>query len=157
MTNKDYITPFLEWILGCNFFRNNRLFLNQAQAEDQNLQIVTNQIYRNELREFADGGTFKKIRYTINCYLNISDNQLVKTALESNENIENLNGLNDIIKFIKMQDKLRNYPRFGDDYEVQTIYPEYDAPSTPMIDSENDPALAVYTIPVVCEVLVYDE
>lgn len=152
----DYITPFLEWILNCDFFANNKIFLNQAQAEDQNLQIVTNQIYHNEMRFYADGGVLKRIRYTINCYLAINDNQLVKTAIENNENIDSLNALNEIVAYIKEQENEQNYPDFGENAEVQTIYPEYESPSTPMIDNESEPALALYTIPVVCEVLVYE-
>ena len=152
----DYITPFLEWILNCDFFASNKIFLNQAQAEDQNLQIVTNQIYHNEMRFYADGGVLKRIRYTINCYLAINDNQLVKTSIENNENIDSLNALNEIVAYIKEQENEQNYPDFGENAEVQTIYPEYESPSTPMIDNDSEPALALYTIPVVCEVLVYE-
>lgn len=152
----DYITPFLEWILNCDFFANNKIFLNQAQAEDQNLQIVTNQIYHNEMRFYADGGVLKRIRYTINCYLAINDNQLVKTSIENNENIDSLNALNEIVAYIKEQENEQNYPDFGENTEVQTIYPEYESPSTPMIDNDSEPALALYTIPVVCEVLCYE-
>ena len=152
----DYITPFLEWILNCDFFANNKIFLNQAQAEDQNLQIVTNQIYHNEMRYYADGGVLKRIRYTINCYLAINDNQLVKTDIENSENIDSLNALNEIVSYVKEQENEQNYPDFGEDIEVQTIYPEYESPSTPIIDNDSEPSLALYTIPVVCEVLVYE-
>lgn len=152
----DYITPFLEWILNCDFFANNKIFLNQAQAESQNLQIVTNQIYHNEIQHFADGGVLKRIRYTINCYLAINDNQLVKTDIENNENIDSLNALNEIISYVKEQENEQNYPDFGEDIEVQTIYTEYESPSTPMIDTESEPTLALFTIPVICEVLCYE-
>lgn len=145
----DYTSPFVKWLLQSEYIKKNKLFLNAVQAQDSNIQIVTQQISRNEDKHFVDGSVLHKVRFTVFDFKSISFNQLVKNMLDSNENISDLLEVGNINDFISDMEESGNYPDFGKGYEVQSIYCEYSTPSTPTIDNN----LARYSIPVVCEVL----
>ncbi len=146
----DYISPFIKWLLQSEYIKNNKLFLNAVEAQDSNIQIVSQQIARNEDKHYVDGSVLHKVRFTVFDFKSISFNQLFKTLLDSNENISDLLEVGNINEFIEQMEKDGNYPDFGKGYEVQTVYCEYSTPSTPAIDGN---ALAKYSIPIVCEVL----
>lgn len=149
----DYVTPFIKWLLQSEYIKKNKLFLNAVQAKDNSKQIVTQQINKNQDIEYIDGSTLHRVIFTVFDYKSINFNQLLKTRLESNENIEDLLEVGNINEFVAKMEKDCNYPDFGKRFEVQKIYCEYLTPSSPTIDSNSSPALAKYSIPIICEVL----
>lgn len=153
----DFTTPFIQWLLQSPYFKKNKLFLNAVEAKDNNLQIVTQQISKNQDIEYIDGSVLHRVIFTVFDYKSIQFTQLVKTMLDKNENITDLLEVGNINEFVAQMEKEKNYPDFGDKYEVQKIYCEYLTPSSPSIDSSFSPALAKYSIPIICEVLEYAE
>lgn len=147
--NLDYVTPFIQWLIKSDYIKNNKLFLNAAEATDSNIQIVSQQISRNEDKHYVDGSVLHKVKFTVFDFKSISFNQLLKTMLDRNENISDLLEVGNINEYVKSQDEAGVYPDFGKGFEVQSIYCEYSTPSTPTIDN----SLAKYSIPIVCEVL----
>lgn len=141
--------PFISWLLGNSEVSGNKLFLNAVTAEENAIQVVSEQINKAEDIEYIDGSVLHKVIFTIFDHKSISFNQLMKTQLDKNENIDDLLNVGSICDWISEQDKLKNYPDFGANFEVQSLYPQYLTPSTPTIDN----GLAKYSIPVVCEVL----
>lgn len=146
----DFVTPFIKWLLQSDYIRHNKLFLNAVDAADNNIQIVSQQVQKIE--EYIDGSILYRIVFTVFDYKSISFNQLLKTMLEGNENIADLLTVQTINDFVIAQENIKNHPNFGNNYEVQSIYPEYLTPATPAIDN----ALAKYSIPIICEVLAYE-
>lgn len=147
----DYVTPFLKWLLNSDYIRGNKLFLNAAEAKDNNIQIVTQQITRSQDREYVDGSVLHRIVFTVFDFKSISFNQLVKTMVEHAENVVDLLEAGQIIDYVEQRNKEKDFPDFGKDFEVQRIYSEYGSPSTPSVDGTAQ--LAKYSIPIVCEVL----
>lgn len=147
----DYVTPFLKWLLNSDYIRGNKLFLNAAEAKDNNIQIVTQQIMRSQDKEYVDGSVLHRIVFTVFDFKSISFNQLVKTMVENAENVVDLLEAGQIIDYVEQRNKEKNFPDFGKDFEVQRIYSEYGSPSTPSVDGTAQ--LAKYSIPIVCEVL----
>lgn len=145
----DYITPFIQWLLKSEYIKNNKLFLNAVEASDSNIQIVTQQISRNEAKHYVDGSVLHKVRFTVFDFKSISFNQLLKTMVDKNENVTDLLEVGNINEYVKAQNESGVFPDFGVGYEVESIYCEYSTPSTPSIDN----TLAKYSIPIVCEVL----
>lgn len=146
----DFVTPFIQWLLQSEYIRNNKLFLNAVEAQDNNIQIVTQQVQRT--KEYIDGSYLYQIILTLFDYKSVSFYPLLKTIIDSNENVSDLLTVQKINDFIVDQDNAKSYPNFGDNYEVQRIYPQYVMPSTPAIDN----SLAKYSIPIICEVLGYE-
>lgn len=148
----DFVTPFIEWLLQSDYIKNNKLFLNAIEAQDNNVQIVTQQIADNQVKEYVDGSKKYPITFFINNYKSVSYNQLVKSMIEGNENVAELLDVQKIIEFVKDMEKQDNYPQFADNITVEKVYCKYNTPSTPAVDSSFTPALAKFTIPIVCEV-----
>lgn len=154
----DFITPFIEYIMQCDSVKNNRLFINViANAQDGAKQLVTSQIDRAQDKEFVDGSVLHKVIFTVFDFKSISFNTIVKSMLKKNKNIESLLEVQSLIDWISDQQKKRNYPNFGNDYEVERIETTYLTPSTPAIDSTTTPEIAKYSIPIVCYVMDYTE
>ena len=151
----NFVAPFINFLLECEYISKNKLFLNAISGDINAIQIVTSEIDRKQDKEFVDGSVLHKVLFTVFDYKSISFNQLVRTMLENNENINDLEDTQNIVDFIVEQEKQRNYPDFGSDYEVEKIEPTYLTPTTPSIDSTGQNPLAKYSIPIVCHVMDY--
>ena len=148
----DFVTPFITWLLQSDYIKNNKLFLNAIEAQDNNVQIITQQIPENQVAKYIDGSKTYPITFSINNYKSISYSQLVKTMLEGNENVTDILDVSKIIEFVKDMESKGNYPIFADNITVERAYCQYNTPSTPAVDSSYSPALAKFTIPIVFEV-----
>lgn len=148
----DFITPFIEWLLQSEYVKQNKVFLNAIQAQDNNLQVVTQQIADNQVTKYVDGSKSYPITFSINNYKSISYNQVVKTMISGNENLNDILDVVQIIEFVKEMERKGNYPIFADNITVEKVYCQYKTPNTPAIDGSLSPALAKFTIPIVFEV-----
>lgn len=148
----DFVTPFIAWLLQSEYIKNNKLFFNAVQEHDDAVQIVTQQITDHQITTYIDGSKSYPITFFINNYKSVNYNQLVKSMMEGNENIANLLDVTKIIEFVREMNSSGNYPNFGDNITVEKVYCEYKTPSAPAVDGSISPALAKYTIPIVCEV-----
>ena len=147
----DYTTPFLKWLLTCPDVEKNKIFLNAVTADKEAKAIVTQQIATREDVRYIDGSVLHTVRFTLFDYKSIAFNQLVKSKLEGNENLEVLletGGLND---WIENQNEKMNFPDYGEGFEVQEIRPDYLTPSTPSIDTGE--LIAKFSIPITMKVL----
>lgn len=148
----DFITPFIEWLLKSDYIKSNKLFLNAVEAQDNNIQIVTQQIPENQVQKYINGAKAYPIIFYINNYKSVSYNQLVKSMIGGNENVTDLLDVQEIINFVSEMNKKQIFPAFGESVSVERIYCQNTTPSTPAIDGSASPALAKFTIPIVCEV-----
>ena len=152
MSDIDLVSPFIKWLLQSDYIKSNRLFLNAISAQDGSVQIITQQIPDNQVKRFIDGSKAYPITFSINSFKTVSYDQLIKTMVEGSENIEGLLDVQKIVEFVKTMDADGNYPAFADNITVERIYCQYNTPSTPTVDSSYSPALAKFTMPIVCEV-----
>lgn len=148
----DFVTPFVKWLIKSDYIKNNKLFLNAIEAENNNLQIVTQQISENQITKYIDGSKEYPITFFINNYKSISYDQIVKGMVSGNENINDMLDVSKIIDFVKEKNKEGDYPLFAENIKVQKAYCQYQTPSTPAIDSGVYPALAKFTLPITFEV-----
>ena len=148
----DYITPFINWLLQSDYIKSNKVFLNAVEAQDNNVQIITQQIADNQIKRYVDGSKSYPITFSINNFKSVSYDQLVKTMIEGNENITDILDVSKIIEFVKEMEQKGNFPNFGNNITVEKVYCQYNMPPTPAIDSSFSPALAKFTIPLVFEV-----
>ncbi len=148
----DYITPFIKWLLKSEYIRSNKLFLNAIEAQDDNVQIITQQVAENQITHYVDGSKTYPITFSILNYKSLSYNQLVKTMIENNENLTDLLDVSKIIEFVKEMEAEKDYPVFSENITVEKVYCQYNTPSTPTMDSSFSPALAKFTIPIIFEV-----
>ena len=152
----DFITPFAKFIMQCESVKNNKLFLNFVEDQQNGIkQIVTSQIARAQDKEYVDGSVLHKVIFTIFDFKSIGFNALI-ADLSKNENIETLLEVQDFIDWLTEQEKAKKYPDFGADYKVEKLETGYLSPSTPAFDN-NTPYIAKYSIPIVCWLWDYTE
>ena len=147
----DYTTPFINWLLQSEYVRTNKLFLNAVQAQDNNLQIITQQIPENQVKRYVDGSKTYPITFSIANYKSVSYNQIVKNMIDGNENISSILDVAKIIEFVKQMNDEVNFPKFGEKIRVEKVYCQYNTPPSPTFNGGSSP-LAKFIIPVVCEV-----
>ena len=97
----DFITPFIEWLLRSNYIKQNKIFLNAVEAQDDNVQIVTQQISENQITKYVDGSKSYPLTFSINVYKSVSYDQIIKTMISGNENISDILDTQKIIEFVK--------------------------------------------------------
>jgi len=148
----DFLTPFLNWLITCPYIRNNKIFLNSLKAQDNNIQIVTQQVSRAQSKHYIDGSHLHTVIFTVFDYKSPSFNALVTAMLENNENVADLLDSGEIISWVEAQRKAGNLPQYSGNLECCDIYTEYLTPSTPTTDNSGTQPLSRFSIPIVCEV-----
>lgn len=148
----DLVTPFITWLLKSNYIKNNKLFLNAIQAQDDNLQIITQQVAKNQVKKFVDSSKAYPITFSIVAFKTASYNPLVETKLGADENLSDILDVSKIIEFVKEMNERGDYPDFADNITVESAYCQYNTPPTPAIDGGLNPILAKFVIPIVFEV-----
>ena len=148
----DLITPFITWLLKSDYIKKNKLFLNAIQAQDGNIQIVTQQVSENQIKRFVDGSKSYPLTFSIVHFKSASYNPLVKTRLGADENLSDILDVSKIIEFVKEMDERGDYPPFADNITVERAYCQYNTPPTPAYDGGLSPVLVKFVIPIVFEV-----
>ena len=148
----DLVTPFITWLLKSDYIKSNKLFLNAVRAQDDNLQIITQQVAENQIQKFVDGSKAYPITFSLVTFKSASYNPLVETKINGDENLSDILNVSKIIEFVKKQDEQGDYPVFSDNITVEKAYCQYNTPPTPAIDSGLNPILAKFVVPIVFEV-----
>ena len=148
----DFVTPFIMWLLQSDYIKSNKLFLNAAKAQDNNLQIITQQVAENQIKRYVDGSKSYPITFSIASFKSAAYNPLAQSKVGADENLASLINVSKIIEFVKDMEKKGNYPTFADNITVEKVYCQYNTPPTPAIDSGLPSALAKFILPIVFEV-----
>lgn len=149
----DKNQAIIDYLRGCSTLTNNPLFFNFANVEDEHTQILIKSSSKNLNRQYIDGSVQKQFTFTIFNFKSISYNPLVTVPGISNENIEELSDIQDIIDWISEQNDLRNFPDFGEDCIVDSISTTTENPELQGVDKTVSPAIAVYGVSIVVEYL----
>ena len=135
----------IDYLLTCPQIKNSPLYFNFINAKDNSNQFVTvsNDQYSN--RSFIDGSVSKIYTFTIITFKSTVEIAIPKLPGYQNENMSDMAAIQTLIDWVKEQDELNNFPNFGDDCIIDSIFPTTDAPNFDGIDEEVSPALAVYS------------
>lgn len=145
----DFITPFVQFMMKCEALKKSTFFMDAANAQTGSTQICTNSADKTLDVEYADGSIDRQIVFTLFDYRAIEYLGLVQEKLERDGNIENIVDVQSVINWVALQNKQKNFPDFGDEYEVTKIECLHFAPQTPTIDKDGlTPAIAKYSIPI---------
>lgn len=145
----------IEFISNCPYIRDNPLFFNFINAEEDNNQIVTtsNDIMVN--RPYIDGSVLKRYTFTIVNFKSISDTELVQGDDISNENVDDMLDLQGLIDWIDEQNEAHNYPDFGTTCEIQQMITTSENPRFDGVNTAITPALAMYSVAIRIDYIDY--
>ena len=146
MTDKNQ--AIIDYLTTCPYVENNPLFFNFGNAKDSDIQIVaqSNDVSLN--KTYVDGSILKRFTFNLLIYKSVSYNPLVTTEGYPNENLEEVKEVQNIIDWITTQNRLENFPDFGDDCTIESIEALTNNPSMNGVNSSVMPPLATYNISI---------
>lgn len=144
----DKNQAIIDYLFECPTIRDNPLFFNFAQAEDNNKQIVTTTTDREIERPYIDGSVLKRYTFTLIDYRSVIYQALVNQDGFANENVEEMLDVQSIIDWITEQNELRHFPNFGSSCLIDEIVALTDTPNLNGVDTSTTPALAKYSVAI---------
>ena len=147
----------LDFLKGCPQIRDNQMFFNFINAKDNNKQFVTLANDVNLHTPYIDGSVLKRYTFTIIDYKSVSYNAIVMLQGYSDENVEEMLQVQEIIDWITEQALERNYPDFGDACMIDDMKATTDNPNLNGVDTSIQPALAKYSISIQIDYIDYSK
>lgn len=141
----------IDFLLQCPDIANSELYFNFINAQDDNKQIITESNEKFSNRTYIDGSVLKQYTFTLIDFKSITDSALVLIQNYQNENVVDVSDVQALINWINNQNKLRNFPYFGEDYEIQSIETTSENPNFEGVNTEVTPILAMYSISIKIE------
>lgn len=152
----------VDFLMTCDYIKNNPLFFNFGQAKSDNKQIVTvaNDVRVNE--PFIDGSVRKRYTFTIIDYKSIAYNAVVmrtvnNTSTPVSENLDTAFEARQVAEWIEEQNDARNYPDFGTDCTIDDMTVGTNEPNVGGVDRSITPALAKYSISIKIDYIDYSK
>lgn len=147
----DKNQALIDYILTCEPIYNSPLYFNFADVKNGVNQFLTLSNDKNINQPYIDGSVKKMFSFTIISYLTISNNPIVKVQGINNENISDMNIVQKLIDWIADQERLKNYPNFGEKCLVEKISTTTDNPRLDQIDATQSNPLARYSFTIQVE------
>lgn len=141
----------IDYMLQCPQISENALYFNFGEAADNNKQIITQGNDRAINKPYIDGSVLKQYTFTLFDFRSIAALAVPKSYGYVSENVEEILDVQAIIDWITEQERLKNYPNFGENCFVQKIRAITDNPNLNGIDMSVSPAIARYSISVQVE------
>lgn len=147
----------INYIITCPTIQNSPLYFNFINVEDNTNQFVTHAEDKYASKRYVDGSILKIYSFTIITYKSAADIAVVKLDGYSNENVSDMSDIQALIDWIKNQDKLHNYPDFGEDCLIDEIRTTTENPSFDGINDQESPPLAIYSVTIEIQYLDVSE
>lgn len=136
----------------CPIIQNNPLFFNFADEEDGSNHFITES--DTVKTKYIDGSVYKQYTFTIASYQSVAHIALIEEVDDdeethiSNQNMEGMEIVQEILDWIDEQAEVENFPDFGEFCEVEDMSTLNTDPDLNGIDTSVNPPLAKYTIAV---------
>lgn len=132
----------------------NPLFFNFINAKDNTIQFLTSSNDRSLNRRYIDGSVLRRYDFTLLIAKSITDLAVVMGEL-SNENIEDIAEIQNMMDWINEQNDNQNYPDFGEKCVIEDMHTLSDNPNLDGINTEVTPALALYSMSIGIDYIDY--
>ena len=124
--SKDEI--MIEYLLTCPYIRDNSLFFNYAEGEDNTNHFETNATDVSVQKPFVDGSVLKQYTFTLASYKSLGYRAVDVEDVSTDENIDDLEEVQQILEWINEQADNGNFPNFGTGYVVEEMECSTDRP-----------------------------
>ena len=141
----------INFLIQCPQIRDNPLFFNFAEIEDNSRQIVTMANDRVVNKPYIDGSVLKRFTFTLVDYRTVTYQSIVKLEGYPNENVSELMDIQSVMDWINEQADLHNYPDFGSDCVIESMRTATDEPTLNGVDKSVSPSIAQYSMSIIIE------
>lgn len=146
MANIDKNQAVIDFLLTCPSIQNSYLYFNFTKAEDDNKQILTLANEKNLNKQFIDGSVLKRYTFSIIDFKSMTPKPVVEG--KTDENVDDMLQVQEIIDWVTEQADLHNYPDFGITCEIDDMRALSENPNLNGVDSNVAPALAKYSVSI---------
>lgn len=148
MSAVDKNQAIIDFLITCPAIRDNPLFFNFLNAQDDNKQIVT-QTNDNSINEkYVDGSVLRRYSFSIIDFRSVAYQPIPKVPGYSSENVEEYFDVQEIMNWVNEQADLGNYPDFGTDCIIDEMRTTAENPNLDGVDTSLSPALAKYSMSI---------
>ena len=144
----DKVIATIEYLIQCPSIQDSPLYFNFINAKDDDKQFVITGNDRILDATYIDGSIQKRFTFTIMDYRSIAYQELPRLFMDTNENVQEYLDVQALADWITEQNLIKNFPDFGEDCVVDTIFTKTDNPNLNGIDSNVKPALAKYSLSI---------
>ena len=148
MANVDKNQAVIDFLLDCPQIRDNRLFFNFINGEDNDKQFITIANDKAVNRPYVDGSVLKRYTFTIVDFRSVAYQAVVNVPGYTNENVEEMLDVQGIMDWIEEQAENNNYPNFGEGCIIDSMKTLSDNPNLNGVDTNVKPALAKYSMSI---------
>lgn len=141
----------IDFLIQNEDLQNSSLYFNFVNASDDDKQIVTLSNDTSLARSYIDGSVRKQYTFMIICFKSITDSAIVTIPGYQNENLADVADMQSVIDWVNSQNKLKNFPDFGEYCKIESISTTTDNPVLEGINTEVTPTLAMYSISIQIE------
>ena len=148
MANIDKNQAIIDFLLTCPAIQSNPLFFNFLNAKDDNKQLIAQGNEKSMNVRFVDGSERKRFTFTIVDYKSVAYQAIAQLQGYSNENVQEVMEVQEIMDWITDQNEARNYPNFGSDMIIEEMRTLTENPNLNGVDTSVTPALAKYSMSI---------
>ncbi len=149
----DKNQAMIDYLKNCPAISENPLFFNFINAKEDNKQIITVANDKAINRSYIDGSVLKRYTITIIDFKSIVYQAIPKLPGYTNENVEEMFDVQELMDWVTAQNKERNFPDFGQDCEVQEIRTATETPNLNGVDTSVTPSQAKYSFSILVDYL----
>lgn len=152
-------TAIITFIADYPGIQDSPIFVNFMNAQDKDIQFLTNSNDKALNRPFVDGSVLKRYTFTLVITRSITDTAIMKSLLtgEDNENLADLADIQDFMDWINEQGDNENYPDFGDSCIIEKMHTTSENPSMDGINTKVKPNLALYSMEIEIDYIDYSK
>ena len=130
------------------------IFVNFINAQDEDVQVITDSNDVSLNRKFIDGSVMKQYTFSIVVTKSITDMAIAKDIM-LNENIDDMADIQAFMDWVNEQGDNHNYPDFGEKCIIEEMHTTSENPSIDGITDEVSPALALYSMEIRIDYIDY--
>lgn len=145
----------IDFLLQCPSIRDNPLFFNFGNIEDDANQAITSSEDVALRRPFVDGSISKRFTFSIDSFKSVAYNPIIQGY--SDENIEGFNEVQDFIDWINEQGDVGNFPNFGENYLIEKMETVSETPTLLSVETSLDPVMAIYRVTIAVDYIDFSK
>lgn len=146
MANVDKNQAVIDFLLTCPSIQDSYLYFNFTKADDNNKQILTLANEKNLNKQYIDGSVLKRYTFSIIDFKSMTPKPIVEG--KTDENVDDMLQVQEIIDWVTEQADLHNYPDFGTECLIDDMRALSENPNLNGVDSNVAPALAKYSVSI---------
>lgn len=152
----DKTKAVLNFITTYDGIETSPIFVNFINAKNDDVQLLTSENETVLNRKFIDGSVMKQYTFSIVVTKSITSLAIAKDGLLS-ENIDDLADMQKFMDWINEQGYNQNFPDFGENCTIEEMHTTAENPSITGINTEANPALALYNIEIRIDYIDYSK